>query len=298
MPEIVEVTTRDGIRLHGALYSPNETGEPAPSGVPTTAFDAVLVLHGAGGNFYGSTLFNSLLPTFAELGLAVLSVNTRGHDAVSTAATANGPRMFGAAFEVVDDCRFDIAAWLDLLEKRGFNRVVIAGHSLGAVKALYSLAHEARPTVQSLVCISPPRLSHSRFASGPDAERFLSEFAEAESHVAAGDRERLMSVRFPIPYLITAAGYIDKYGRDERYNVLKHVPQISCPMLFTFGTIELRRGSAFQGLPEELSALAERGADVKVAVISGADHFYTASRAELAGQVGSWLRGMPGQREA
>ena len=59
--------------------------------------------HGAGGNFYGSTLFAGLIPAMTRLGLAALSVNTRGHDAVSTAATPNGVRRLGAAFEMVDD---------------------------------------------------------------------------------------------------------------------------------------------------------------------------------------------------
>lgn len=283
MPEIVEVTTPDGLRLHGALYE-----APAPNSA-IKPFDAVLLLHGAGGNFYGSTLFGGLLPTFRQLGLAVLCVNTRGHDSVSTAGTVKGPRMIGAAFETVEECRHDITAWIDFLAMRGYSQLVLAGHSLGAVKAIYSLAHESRPEVHSLVAISPPRLSHSRFAAGLESDQFLKEFAEAERHVAAGHVEALMSVRFPIPYLVTAAGYIDKYGRDERYNILKHVPQVACPMLFTFGTIELRRGSAFQGLPEDLNTLAEQGADLKVAVIGGADHFYTAARPELAGQIQSWL---------
>jgi dienelactone hydrolase len=287
MPEIVEVTTRDGIRLHGALHSPAGPVEES------VALDAMLVLHGAGGNFYGSALFAGLLPTWARLGLAVLAVNTRGHDSVSTAATNSGPRMLGAAFEIVDECRHDLSAWIDWLSSRGYRRVGIVGHSLGAVKAVYSLAHEALAEARAVVAISPPRLSHSRFAAAPEAEQFLDEFAEAERHVAAGNSEKLMSVRFPIPYLVTAAGYIDKYGRDERYNLLKYVPQVPRPMLFTFGTIELRRGPAFQGLPEDLQVLAERGADLKVAVVAGADHFYTAARGELAGQIACWLRSIP-----
>ncbi|HET6882030.1 MAG TPA: alpha/beta fold hydrolase [Pirellulales bacterium] len=284
MPEIVEVATRDGIRLHGALHPPAELAQASPSR------DALLILHGAGGNFYGSTLFGGLLATIGELGMAVLAVNTRGHDSVSTASTSKGPRMLGAAFEVVDECRHDVAAWLDWLRSRGYERLAIAGHSLGAVKAIYALAHEPQPDVRSLVAISPPRLSHSCFAEGPDSEQFLSEFAEAERHLAAGQGETLMSVRFPIPYLVTAAGYVDKYGRDERYNILKHVPLVACPMLFTFGTIELRRGSAFHGLPEDLNKPAEQGADVKVAILAGADHFYTAARSELAAQIATWLQ--------
>ncbi|OYV87869.1 MAG: hypothetical protein B7Z73_09455, partial [Planctomycetia bacterium 21-64-5] len=109
MTELVETTTADGIRLHGALF--------LPEGGPQTDVrrGAVLLLHGAGCNFYGSTLFAGLIPAMTRLGLAALSVNTRGHDAVSTATTPNGVRMLGAAFEMVDDCRHDVAAWIDWL---------------------------------------------------------------------------------------------------------------------------------------------------------------------------------------
>jgi alpha/beta superfamily hydrolase len=198
--------------------------------------------------------------------------------------------MFGAAFENVDDCRHDIAAWVAWLVGRGHGGVALAGHSLGAVKAIYSMALESSPAVKGLIAMSPPRLAHSHFARSPDAGQFLSEYAEAERLVADGKGETLMSVKFPIPYLVSAAGYVDKYGPAERYNIMKHVGRVTCPMLFTFGTIELRRGSAFQNLPEELNDLAADKKDLKVAVIAGADHFYTVARSELAAQIGSWLR--------
>ena len=282
--ELVEVTTSDGVRLHGALYLPD--GQTPSS----ASLDAMLFLHGAGGNFYGSTLFAGLLPTLTELRMAVLVVNTRGHDAVSTASTPRGPRMLGAAFEIVDECRYDVAAWTDCLLRRGYSRLALAGHSLGAVKVIYSLAHEPIPAVKCAVAISPPRLSHSRFVSSSEADLFLSEYAEAERLAAEGKDDTLMSVRFPLPYLVSAAGYVDKYGPAERYNILTHVTKVACPILFTFGTIELRRGSAFQGLPEELNDLAAHGVDLKVAVIAGADHFYTSARGELAAQLAAWLR--------
>ncbi|HWB08265.1 MAG TPA: alpha/beta fold hydrolase [Pirellulales bacterium] len=288
MPEIVEATTSDGIRLHGA-YHPAQL--PAQLASPRAVdLDAVLLLHGAGGNFYGSSLFAGLLPMLRQLGLAVLAVNTRGHDAVSSAATPGGVRMLGAAFETVDECRHDLAAWIAWLVQQGHHRVALAGHSLGAVKAIYGMALEGSAAVKCLIAMSPPRLAHSQFADGPDAAQFLTEYAEAERLVGEGKGDTIMPVKFPIPYLVSAAGYVDKYGPAERYNILKHVRQVACPTLFTFGTIELRRGSAFQGLPEELNDLAEHKNDLKVAVIAGADHFYTAARGELAGQIESWLR--------
>ncbi|HEX5445480.1 MAG TPA: alpha/beta fold hydrolase, partial [Pirellulales bacterium] len=172
--ELVQVTTGDGLRLHGALHRPAEAANA------TAPRQVLLLLHGAGGNFYSSGLFTGLISRLVKDGLTVLAVNTRGHDAVSTAGTR---KYFGAAFEVVDDCRHDIAAWVEFLTGRGYEQVVLAGHSLGAVKAIYCLAHEPPPPVSRLIAISPPRLSYSRFAGSPEAETFLREFAVAETHM-------------------------------------------------------------------------------------------------------------------
>lgn len=278
--ELVQVTTRDGLRLHGALHQ--DSGN-APSGL---TLDALLLLHGAGGNFYGSALFAGLIARLTAVGLTVLAVNTRGHDAVSTAGSR---KYYGAAFEVVDDCRHDIAAWLDFLVQRGYQQIGLAGHSLGAVKAIYYLAHEPQSPVGRLVAISPPRLSHARFLNGPDAATFSREFAVAEEHVREGRGETIMAVQFPLPYLVSAAGYLDKYGPEERYNLLTFVDRVACPILFTFGTIELRRGSAFEGLPDELPARVRDADRLKVAIVSGADHFYSSGLGELAGQIEAWL---------
>lgn len=278
--ELVQVTTGDGLRLHGALHLPSDK---ASHGL---ALDALLLLHGAGGNFYGSALFAGLTARLTAAGLTVLVVNTRGHDAVSTAGSR---KYYGAAFEVVDDCRYDIAAWLEFLAQRGYQQIGLAGHSLGAVKAIYYLAHEPQSPVRRLVAISPPRLSHARFLAGPDAAAFTREFAIAEEHVRQGRGETIMAVQFPLPYLVSAAGYLDKYGPEERYNLLNFIDRVACPMLFTFGTIELRRGSAFDGLPEALPAQVQDAKRLKVAIVSGADHFYSSGLGELAGQIEAWL---------
>ena len=285
--ELVRVAAADGLRLDGALRTPAHDAA-GPLGI-----DAVVCLHGTGGNFYSSSLFAALAPRWLNRGAAVLSVNTRGHDLVNTASGGPAARLQGAAFEIVDECRLDVAAWVGWLVERGYRRIALAGHSLGAVKAVYSLAHDAERKlshVAGLLAISPPRLSYSHFCQGPRAVEFQADLAAAEAHQSAGRGETLMSVRFPLPYLVSAAGYVDKYGPAERYNVLNFAAAVRCPALYTFGAIELERNTAFAGLPELLGAQAAQGADLKVAVIAGADHFYSAAYSELADRLEFWLR--------
>src|SRR5207247_6347435 len=122
---------------------------------PSTSTAAIL-LHGVASNFYISSTFEPLIPKLQEFGLAVLSVNTRGHDSVFGASLGNVRRRFGAAHELVGDCRLDIAAWIDFLKSRGHRKVVLIGHSLGAIKAIYFQAHEKGADLVAVIAVSPP----------------------------------------------------------------------------------------------------------------------------------------------
>src|SRR5260370_35870942 len=99
-------------------------------------------------------MFDALAEHFLARGCGVLRVNTRGHDGISTAVTPQGGRRLGAAYEAVDDCRHDLAAWVDWLRPRAARpraaRVGLVGHSLRAVKCLYAPASPPAPAVAAL----------------------------------------------------------------------------------------------------------------------------------------------------
>lgn len=279
--DLVQTTTRDGVRLDGMFQ--------AASASPAVGVDALCLVHGTGGNFYSSTLFDAFAGRLLAMGVGVLRVNTRGHDGISTALTAKGGRRQGAAYEVCDECRHDLAAWVDWLRGRAGRRVGLFGHSMGAVKALYAAAHESQLDPACVIAVSPPRLSYSTFCTSPDGPQFLETYAQAERLVRAGTPAALMEVKLPLPYVITAAGYVEKYGPDERYNYLRFVGALPCPALVTLGEIEVANNMAFAGAPEELARLAARSPRLRAEVIPGADHFYTGVREALVGQVEAWL---------
>lgn len=286
--DLVQVTTRDGLRLDGAFQGP-----PAGS-APAVPVDAFCLIHGTGGNFYSSTLFDSLAERLLGLGCGVLRVNTRGHDGISTAATARGGRRQGAAYEVVDDCRHDVAAWCDWLRGRGAGRIGLVGHSSGAVKALYAVSHDPALRPAAVLALSPPRLSYSWFCASPEGPEFLRAYAQAEEAVRAGRPTALLDVSLPLPLVISAAGYVEKYSPDERYNFLTFVSHTPCPVLVTLGGVEVETNMAFRGTPEALEPLTRKNPRLQTAVIAGADHFYTGVRPELLARVEAWLRSLAG----
>jgi alpha/beta superfamily hydrolase len=286
--DLVQTTTRDGLRLDG-LFQP--ATQPHSSGIPV---DALCFVHGTGGNFYSSTLFDDLAAHFLKLGVAVLRINTRGHDLMSSAVTAQGGRRLGAAYERVDECRHDLAAWLDWLKERAGVRIGLVGHSLGAVKCLYTLAQEPRLGAGCVAALSPPRLSYSWFCTSPEGPHFLETYTEAERHVQSGRPATLLDVKLPLPFVVTAAGYVEKYGPDERYNYLHFAAGLPCPGLLTLGSVEVETNMAFRGAPEALAALGDRNGRLTVATITGADHFYTGARADLMARLEAWLRTLSG----
>ena len=282
--DLVHTKTRDGVRLDGMYQTPSRKS--------VWPVDGLCFVHGTGGNFYGSTLFDGLAERGLEQGCAVLRVNTRGHDGISNAVTDRGGRRLGAAYEVVDDCRHDLAAWIDFLKDRVGPRVGLVGHSLGAVKCIYALAHEPAIAATCIVGISPPRLSYSWFCGSPEAGKFLEIYQQADALVQAGRPTALLEVTLPLPFAITAAGYFEKYGPDEHYNYLNFISSVRLPALITLGALEVADNMAFRAAPETLAEIAQKRPTLSVATIARANHFYTEARAELVAQIDHWLCGL------
>ena len=281
---LIEFHASDGVVLHGAIHAP-----PADkNGNANAACDAAIYLHGAGSNFYSGSLLPGILPDLNSLGLTVMAINTRGHDSVCTLRTSQGARPGGAAYEVVDQCRHDVRGAVDFLLGRGQRNVALIGHSLGALKAIYSQAHDPHENVSRVIAISPPRLSYAEFLRGPRRAEFSQAMSRAEQLLAAGESDHLMHVTVPLPLLITAGGYVDKYGPAERYNFLKFAAEVSQPAHYLFGRKEISSTAAAYGnIDESVRQLAgDAPANIDVSVIDGADHFYTGCHQALAAAIG------------
>jgi pimeloyl-ACP methyl ester carboxylesterase len=277
--ELVSTTTSDDVRLDGYLRVPSETPDPSQS------LDVVVCLHGVGGNFYGPSFFDRIGAKFLDRKCAVLRVNSRGHDQAFQTA---GMRL-GAAYEIVDECRLDIKAWLDYAEQRGFRRAILWGHSLGAVKAVYYQAvAEEDPRVIGAIASSPPRFSYKAYLVTEEGERFLADITRAQELIDAEKPTELLEVLVPVARTFSALTYVDKYGPRARYDYFQHLPKVGKPLLLTLGSLEADNPS-FAPLAEMGPALATRWPAVSYQLIYGADHAYADHTDELWTAVASWL---------
>lgn len=296
--DLVHATTADGLRLCGALETPAER-HAASADATRPAVDAMICVHGTGSNFYASTLMETIASRLVDSGIAALRVNTRGHDGISTTSGRTGPVLGGAAYERVSDCQFDLTAWVSLLTSRGYERIGLLGHSLGGLKCIYTLAQAAseessEPSpldrVRALLAISPPRLSHSIFCASTHGPAFSAAYDEAQALVDAGRGDSLIESTFPLPYVVSAAGYVDKYGPHERYNILDLLTAVRLPTLVVYGSEEVANNIAFAGMPDAIESLPPPREHRRVAVVAGGDHFYAGVRSELLAHLERWLR--------
>jgi len=286
---LVETQTQDGLSLHGfwQLGSVSATTEPPSDARPV----GWIMVHGVAGNFYNSSMFASLTESLLEFGHDTCRINTRGRDPIAYFATPGGNSRVGAAYEMISDCRSDIASWVDLLKKQGYRRLGLMGHSLGAVKAALYVCSTAPMDIDCMVCISPPRLVGKVLASDAKySSNYAEDLLQAQELVEYGKPESLLSIRYPQPMLISAATFLDKYGHEDRHDYVQMASQIRIPCLWCFGDQEVRgKRASFRDCDRTLMASVGGASNHSLAVISNADHAYTLARAELISVIRQWI---------
>jgi pimeloyl-ACP methyl ester carboxylesterase len=277
--ELVNVQTIDDVRLDGSLRTATSAG------TVRLGVDLVICHHGVGSNFYRPSFFDFMGDALLEAGCAILRVNNRGHDQAYYMAD----RPLGAAYEVLDDCRLDFAAWLDFAEARGFRRVALWGHSLGAVKTVYFLSVEHDARVVCAVASSPPRFSHAAYLASDDGVRFKADIERAQQLVRGGLPDGLLEAEVPQARPFSARTYLDKYGPADRYDYFQHLPNARVPLLLTLGSLE-RDNVSFAPLAERGPSMRSTWSNISYQLIDGADHFYTDRTANLWDEVRAWLQ--------
>jgi len=279
--ELVRAETADGLFLEGALQHPQRAGK-----LPVDAF---LLIHGTGSNFFAPGVLETFSRQAAADGTAVLRVNTRGHDGICSIPSRNGTTRGGATFEKISESPLDVTTWVNWLESRGFNRVVLVGHSMGGVKAIYSQAHARHTAVCGIIGISPPRFAHERLADQARGAKFREEFARATELVARGEGEKLIPVTQPLPFVATAAGYVEKYGPENRYDYVPLLARLLCPALILIGSESIRTSAAFDGLPEAIASAVVGQTHIVCEIVDGANINYTGCDAVPFVRAAAWL---------
>jgi len=275
--ELVGFPASDGLGLEGLLHE-----------APGRA--ALVFVHGmtdVGWSPPGPTVFELA----KAAGVAALLVTTRGAGIVTEFGYPDEPDRetiaAGTAFERFEDCLLDLDGAVDLLASRGYDRLVLVGHSTGCQKVVYDQLETARPEVAALVLLAPvdDRAMWRRSLGAS----FGAVLADARDR---GDAE-VLDLDGPTGYLSprrfvelvepgSVEGDLFDYAGD-----LDHLRDVAVPVLTVFG-----HGEAFVARPidELLARIADSYADPRsrTAAVPG-DHAFRGGEAELAAAVTRFL---------
>ncbi len=276
--DLISVTSSDGITLDGAFF-------PAAAEVSRSGpVDAMLLIHGSGGRFYAPAT-RIMAEDLSRRGYPCLAINTRGHDKVWV-DTASGV-AHGNAFEILDISRHDLRAGVEFLAERGYQRIGLLGHSMGAVKVTYYTAWEDDSRVCTVLPISPVRLSYSYYMESRDAQEFQGNLARADQMESEGRALELMKAEFPITQYFSAASYLDKHGPAERYNLVTLAPRIKVPLFTIAGSLETH--TRLMDMASDLALAAVNSPRAEHIIIEGGNHSLQNRKQEAALAVLNWL---------
>jgi pimeloyl-ACP methyl ester carboxylesterase len=280
--EIVWIRTDDGIEHDGVVMRP--TG-PATGTV-------VVWMHGFTGHFSEPHQIR-IGRYLAERGHTFVSGDNRGkHFGVSLGEYEGPFRIGGAWWELVSESWIDIKAWLDYAATTlAPQRLVLAGHSYGAVKVTWYQGTRQDPRLAGLISASGPVRPPSQ-----RPELAAEALALAQRMVAEGrgldllpfgstGRPGSLSAQTVVD---RAQSLVDTYGMEGGDSPLG---KIRCPVLAILGTKEPAIGA-----PADLETLkrnARSSERADTALIEGANHLYQDREEVVAKAIYEWLGKLP-----
>lgn len=287
--DFVRVFSKDGLELHGFFCPPKNARRKI----------GVLHIHGLAGNFYENRFIDYVANQTNEKGYAFLTVNTRGHDYISDfiKKTDTGIRyvQIGGAFEIFEECIHDISSWIDFLETRGYNKIILEGHSTGALKVIFYLNQTLDKRIGGLILLSPS--DDIGLQKNALKGKYKESLNFANNVILEGKSEELMPARF-FEYPVSPKTYIDMFGpRTKRGIFSLHDPtskfdalaRINCPTLVVYGTVE--EAIVDNKVELALSTFQKTVIKCEAKAIEGAPHNYLNHEKEVATLVTNWLNG-------
>jgi pimeloyl-ACP methyl ester carboxylesterase len=287
--ELVYVRSEDDIVNGGAIFTPPKDSAKAV---------AVVWIHGWGVNFYQPT-YVQIGRALAERGYTCITANTRMHDIGNVAGYRDGRRLRGGGYwGVRSEAVRDIAAWIDFAGDRGFDKVILVGHSAGwAVVRAYQGEKQDRRVVgvvlaSGAVRAYTPPIHPDQLADG------TRQHEEATRLLADGRGDDLLRIpNRPFPAFISAATFLDDANTPVEYGDFfgektpnPAVTRLRCPLLAFFGTREPDVGT--EADLELVKSCIQRQSSgpsrVDTVMIRGADHMYAGEEARVAQTIAEW----------
>lgn len=275
--ELVRINSIDNIEQPGILYSPNNDTNKI-----------VIHVHGLNGNFYENRFIDILAKSYTDNNYAFLTFNNRGRDFITELLKDNDFTIIGGSLERFKDCILDIDGIVNWIKNKGYNEIILEGHSYGCNKVLYYYNHKKSDNIKKIVLLAPCDIPS-------EGKKFLSkeEYEKTKSDSTRLVQEGKESVLIDFPVMANgkiAAGtyYYDFLPGGEndffRYNdgangKSEILNSIDIPTLIIFGDVD--ECVLTQPIDIVKEYLTNNINDCNIQIIEGADHLYSGRYEDL-----------------
>ena len=278
--ELVRINSIDNIEQPGILYSPNNDTNKI-----------VIHVHGLNGNFYENRFLDTIAKSYTDNNYAFLTFNNRGRDFITELFKGDDFTIIGGSLERFKDCILDIDGIVNWVKNKGYNEIILEGHSYGCNKVLYYYNHKKSDNIKKIVLLAPCDIPS-------EGKKLLSkeEYDKAKSDstrlVQEGKESDLIDFSVMANGKIAAGTYYYDFLPGGENDFIRYVDgangkseilnSIDIPTLIIFGDVD----ECVLTQPIEIvkEYLTNNINDCNIQIIEGADHSY-AGRYEDLGKV-------------
>ena len=287
--ELADIVTKDMMVHQGIYFEPSVPGKTA-----------IAWVHGLTGKFYSEPAFIRAVTEQCEArGYGFASFNTRGHDYVTSVHKLDKSKpegyvyeTIGASVETFTDCVFDLDAVVSFLVGKGYENVILVGHSTGANKVCYYAAAGERPNLGGIVLAGP---MSDRYSAGFDEVQHGKHRAFMEKKIREGNGDEILTGFdfFPLTpkrwmSLLAEGSAEDVFNYRDETDPLSTFSRIRIPVLTVFGEKDEHADRPIEEIRESFGRHT-RSDNYGSLVIPDADHGFSGKEHEFIKSVLDWV---------
>ena len=278
--ELIRFKTKDNLELQGLLYEPKQE-----------SVRAIIHVHGWIGNFYENLFIDSFAESALQKNIAFFTFNNRGAGVVTEFIRNNKRERIGGSLEIFEESVFDIEGAIDFLQKKGYQEIILQGHSLGCQKIVYFQNNKKDNRVKGLILSAP--VNDAEFVSKKllDKSKYEKSIKIAKEMIQNGKGQDAVPDWMQFYPLLSANMFIQvsdpnsTSGRILDYSgELIELKNIEMPILAIFGSED-----DYQVEPAEKLELLKNTIKCTVSLMKDSDHWFTSHEDELAKKVLDWI---------
>ena len=233
----ITTTTSDNIIFTGQLFESDNKE------------NIIIHIHGMSGDIYINSFYPAMQTNYPNNGWSFLAAENRGTHSVTQFNTTSGEIVnIGNTYEIFEDSKYDIQAWVDKAKELGYKRIWLQGHSLGPSKLAYYLSQTPNHDIEGLILLSPSDM----IGLVSDDKGHDIHLKQAQEFVSNNKGEKILDGVLWDCYKLSANTYLNFFGEGNNTDIFNYqrcskwevVNKINIPVITFTGTDDLGVSSA------------------------------------------------------